>query len=197
MSKIISIEKFERKVAEVKNFAIEDAVSIILSRTERAMYINGKRCRIDNQLLLSITPEGRIDRINPDNFSVVVKPKYDKDFTAFCLFEDDIYKFNWKHPYDLSHILVGVFKNDDIVVYITLSAPPSSGNLSGIFLDIGYKGGYSYQKVLELISSELSMVTTLSKTTDQYAFSNLLKADPLPSIIDADYTVKEGDEDED
>lgn len=122
--------------------------------------------------------------INPDDITFAIKPKYDKDFTAFFSLAGDNYKFSWKHPYDLSYIFVGIFKSNEIIVYVTLSTPQSSGNLSGVFMDFGYKGP-SYQKVLELISSELSVITTVTQNRDQYDFEKFLSNESHFSTSDA------------
>lgn len=196
MSKKISMEKFDKKFAETIDFEIESSVCINSSKTEGTMYIGGKRCRITEKLFMAISPNGDVDMLNPDDIAFAIKPKYDKDFTAFFSYAGENHKFSWKHPYDLPYIFVGVFKSSKIIVYVTMSTPQSSGNLSGVFMDFGYKGP-SYQKVLELVSSELSTVTTLSKSTDRYDFEKFLSNESHFSTTDAIYPTEEGNEYED
>lgn len=193
MSKHISMEKFDKKFAEAIDFPIENSVCVNFTKSEAAMYISGKRCQIKSGLFMSISPDGELKILNPDNISFVIKPKYDIDFTAFVSFAGEARKYSWKHPYDLPYIFVGLFKNDDIIVNVTLSSPQFVGNLSGVFLDYGYKGP-SYQKVLELASSELSMITALTKSADQYDFTNLLKNESLALTTDDTCAMKGGDE---
>lgn len=190
MSKEITIKKFNQKFAETINCKIEDSVCVNFTKTEGAMYIAGKRCRIKSRLFISISPEGKLEILNPDDVSFVIKPKFDEDFTAYFSFNGEVHKFSWKHQYDLGYIFIGIFKSDDIITYVSVSPPQSSGNLSGVFLDYGYKGS-SYQKVLELASFELSTILTLTNSADQYDFEKFLKTD-LPELT-TDDTTKGGD----
>lgn len=192
MSKEITTKKFAQKFAETINCKIEDSVCVNFTKTEGAMYIAGKRCPIDSRLFISISPEGKLEILNPDNVSFVIKPKYDEDFTAYFSFDGEVHKFSWKHPYDLGYIFIGIFKSDDIITYVTVSPPQSSGNLSGVFLDFGYKGS-SYQKVLELASYELSMIIALTHNAGQYDFEKFLKNKSPALTTDATCTMKGGD----
>lgn len=196
MSKEISMKKFDRKFTEAIDCKIEDSVCVQSTKDKGAVFIGGKRIRIDKRLFMAITPDGNLEILNPDDISFVIKPKFDEDFTAFFSFAGETHKFSWKQPYDLPFIFVGIFKSDDIIIYVTLSKPICSGNLSGVYLDCGFKGT-TYQKVLELASSELSTITSLINNADRYTFDKILKSDLLSTTIDANNTTDGGDEYED
>lgn len=196
MSKMISPEKFDKAFKEAIDCEIENSVCVKSTKDKGAVFIGGKRLRIDNRIFMAITPEGNLEILDPDDISFIIKPSYGKDFTAFFSFAGETHKFSWKQPYDLPFIFVGIFKAADIIVYVTLSKPIASGNLSGVYLECGFKGT-TYQKVIELASFELSTITTLIKKADQYTFENILKSDLLLTTTDAINTAEGDDEYED
>ncbi|MGM9937209.1 MAG: hypothetical protein ACI38A_07670 [Candidatus Ornithomonoglobus sp.] len=74
MSKEITIKKFAQKFAETINCKIEDSVCVNFTKNEGAMYIAGQRCRIESRLLMSISPDGKLNFLNPDRFAFAIKP---------------------------------------------------------------------------------------------------------------------------
>lgn len=173
MGKIISSKEVQRKYRDWVDFDGKNSIGVEINEKRMNLYFNEKRQRIESYICFVREPDGSLKPFKLDNLLFAARNMFDENYySAVLSIDDKNLKYTYKKPYDSSYSFIFICRTRDAILQVVLyNAMVVGGNLSGVYVNYGYKGA-NFDQVNEGVAA---LLTCISNTAFKNDLSDSIK----------------------
>lgn len=167
MGKIISKKEVQRKFSNWIDFDPKNSIGVEINEHRMNLYVDDRKQRIENYICCVREPDGTLKPFKIDNILFATHNMFDKNYySAVFSIDDKNLKYTYKHPYDNSYSFIFICKTRDMILETVLyDSSVFGGSLSGVYVNVGYKG-INYDQVNEGIAALLVCMSPTAFKSD-------------------------------